>query len=115
MYMVIIVFTGETCSLPYFSLAEILVLDGIAGAGRMASPASTKISARLKCVQGHSPRVNTCLEMPAAGGEVQRVNCSYFDERAAEWAFDGRLVSVDEHGVVCEHMPRLRVAPTTRF
>ena len=34
------------------SLAEILVLDGAAGAGRMAPPASTGISAKLKCVPG---------------------------------------------------------------
>ena len=33
-----------------FSLAEILVL---AGAGRMAHPTSTRIIARLKCVQEH--------------------------------------------------------------
>ena len=40
------------------SLAEILVLDGTAAAGRMAPPTSTRISARMKCVQGHSSPVN---------------------------------------------------------
>ena len=35
-----------------FSLAEILVLAGTASAGRMTPPASTRISARLKRVQG---------------------------------------------------------------
>ena len=48
-------FTGELRS---FSLAEILVLAGTAGAGGMAPPASTMISASMKCVQGHSSRVN---------------------------------------------------------
>ena len=37
-----------------FSLAEILVLAGTAGAGRMALPASTRIATRLKSVQGPS-------------------------------------------------------------
>ena len=32
-------------------LAEILVLDGTAGASGMAPPASTRISARMKCVR----------------------------------------------------------------
>ena len=41
-----------------FSLAVILVLAGIAGAGRKALPASTRISARMKHVQGHSSPVN---------------------------------------------------------
>ena len=41
-----------------FSLAEMLVLAATAGAGRMAPPTSTKISAGLKCVQGHVSRVN---------------------------------------------------------
>ena len=40
----------ELCELTRYSLAEILVLDGTAGAGRMAPPASTRISARLKRV-----------------------------------------------------------------
>ena len=41
-----------------FSLAEILVLAGTAGAGGMAPPASTRISARLKRDQEHSSPVN---------------------------------------------------------
>ena len=40
------------------SLAEILVLAGAAGAGGMAPPANTRISARLKRVIGHSSPVN---------------------------------------------------------
>ena len=48
------VFTGELC------LAEILVLAGTAGAGGMASPTSTRISARLKCVQERSSRLSVC-------------------------------------------------------
>ena len=43
------IFTGELCSWTYFTLAEILVLAGNAGAGGMAPPASTRISARLRC------------------------------------------------------------------
>ena len=39
-------FTGELCSWTRFILAEILVLDGTAGAGGRARPASTTISAR---------------------------------------------------------------------
>ena len=42
------VFTAE----PEFIVAEILVLDGTAGAGGMAPPANTRISTRLKRVQG---------------------------------------------------------------
>ena len=36
----------------YFRVADILVLAGTADAGGMAPPASTRISARPKCVQG---------------------------------------------------------------
>ena len=36
-----------------FSLSEILVLSGNAGAGGIAPPASTRISTRMKCVQRH--------------------------------------------------------------
>ena len=36
-----------------FSLGEMLVLAGTAGAGSMTPPTSTRISARLKCGQGH--------------------------------------------------------------
>ena len=44
------VLTGEpTC----FILAETLVLAGTAGVSGMAPPTSTRISARLKFVQGH--------------------------------------------------------------
>ena len=40
-----------------FSLAEMILLDGTVGAGRIAHPASTRISARMKRVQGHVCRV----------------------------------------------------------
>ena len=43
--------TGDLCPRTRFSLAEILVMDGAAGAGRMAPAACTRISARLKRVQ----------------------------------------------------------------
>ena len=46
---------GETT---HFSLAEILVLADTADAGRMAPPASTGISARMKYLQGQVSRVN---------------------------------------------------------
>ena len=39
-------------------LAEVLVLAVTAGAGRMPPPTSTRISAILKYVQGHSSPVN---------------------------------------------------------
>ena len=39
-------------------LAEILFLAGTTGAGRMAPPTSTRIPARLQCVQRRSPRVS---------------------------------------------------------
>ena len=45
------------CSCSRFSLADILVLVGTAGAGIMTPPTSTKISA-MKCVQGHSSPIN---------------------------------------------------------
>ena len=51
-------FTGELCFPTHFSLAEILVLPGTAGAGGMATPTNTRTSARLKRVQGHSSPVN---------------------------------------------------------
>ena len=47
--------------------AEILVLPGTAGAGRMAPPTSTRISFRVKCVQRHilpvniTPRISACV------------------------------------------------------
>ena len=44
-----------------FSLAEIQVLAGTAGAGRIAPPTSTRISARLKLVQRHVSPVNMVL------------------------------------------------------
>ena len=50
----------------YFSLAEILVLAGATGAGRMAPSASTRISARLQRVQEHSPRVNISTYRPVS-------------------------------------------------
>ena len=46
-----------------FRLADILVLADGAGADRMAPPTCTRISARLKYVQGHVSPVNN-----AAGG-----------------------------------------------
>ena len=51
-------FTRELCSWTRFSLAEILVVAGTAGAGGMAPPTSTRISARMKGFQGHSSPVN---------------------------------------------------------
>ena len=54
----IVMFTGELCSWPRFSLVEILVLATATGAGRMVPPVSTRISARLKRVQEHSSLVN---------------------------------------------------------
>ena len=51
-------FTRELCSWTHFSLAEILVLACTTGAGGRAPPASTRIYARMKCVQGHSSPVN---------------------------------------------------------
>ena len=42
------------------SLAEIMVLAGTAGAGRMAPPDSTRLSSRIKCVQEHSSPANVC-------------------------------------------------------
>ena len=47
---------GELCSRTRFSLAEIPVLAGSAGAGGMAPSASTRISARMKRVQGRFTR-----------------------------------------------------------
>ena len=41
-----------------FILADILVLAGAASASGMTPPTSTRISASLKCVQGHSSPVN---------------------------------------------------------
>ena len=51
-------FTGELCSWTRFSLEEILVLAGTTGAGGMAPPTSTRISARLKCSGTHFTREN---------------------------------------------------------
>ena len=51
-------FTGELCSWTHFSLADILVLAGTARASRIAPPASTRISARLKRVHEHSSPVS---------------------------------------------------------
>ena len=62
-------FTGDLCPRTRFSLAEIPVRDGTAGGGRMTPPASTRISARMKCVQGHSSRVNTMPAVPAQAGK----------------------------------------------
>ena len=53
--------TGETC-LTHFSLAEILVLAGITSAGGMVPPTSTRISARMKCGQGHSSPVHVHVQ-----------------------------------------------------
>ena len=44
-------FTGELCFGTHVSLAEIPVLVDAAGPGGMAPPASTRICARMKCVQ----------------------------------------------------------------
>ena len=44
------------------SLAEILVLAGTTGAGGMATPTSTRISARLKRVQEQKSPVNQLVE-----------------------------------------------------
>ena len=63
-------FAGELCSRTRFSLAEILVLAGSAGAGGMAPPASTRISARLQRFLEHSSPVNIdeaqCIVPPSA-------------------------------------------------
>ena len=53
------ILTAELCSRTRFSLAEILVPDGTAGADKMAPPTSTRISARLKRFQEHSSPVNS--------------------------------------------------------
>ena len=68
-----VMFTGELCSCTRSSLAEILVLDGTAGADKMAPPTSTRIFARLKRVQGHGSPVNVLVcttgnQVGAAGG-----------------------------------------------
>ena len=56
---------------PSLILAEMLVLADAAGAGGMASPASTRISAWMKCVQGHvSPREYEPRHLPAAAPGV---------------------------------------------
>ena len=49
-----------------FSLAKILVL---VGAGGMAPPAGTRISARLKGVQGHSSHLAVNVSARRSGGE----------------------------------------------
>ena len=50
--------TRGPCPRTRFSLAENLELAATAGAGRMAPPASTRISTRIKCVQVHVSSVN---------------------------------------------------------
>ena len=61
--------TGEPCWGPTrFSLAEILVLAGTAGAGGMAPPTSTRISARMKSGQGHGSAVAMLAQEDAARG-----------------------------------------------
>ena len=52
------IFTGELCLCTRLSLAEIIVLAGGAIPPARAVPASTRIFARMKCVQGHSSPVN---------------------------------------------------------
>ena len=42
----------------HFSLAEILVLAGTAGTGGLTPPTLTRISVKMKCVQGHVSPVN---------------------------------------------------------
>ena len=55
------ILAGELCSQHLgFSLAGILVLAGTAGAGRMAPPNSTRISAWMKCALGHVTPVSMC-------------------------------------------------------
>ena len=51
-----------TVFLTRVSLADILVLAGIADAGRMAPPAGTRISVRTKYIQGHVSRIRTWIE-----------------------------------------------------
>ena len=58
-----------------FSLADILVLDGGTILPAPALPASTRISARLKRVQGHGSPVN--LGHNASGGPFPAVHVSY--------------------------------------
>ena len=71
-------------SLPQFNLAEILVLAGTAGAGRMAPPTITRIPARLRCVQEHSSRgsvhagdvhVRVTVGDPASSAQPGQVGC----------------------------------------
>ena len=50
--------TRELCS-QHVQPADILVLAGTIGVGGMAPSISTRISARMKCVQGHVSPVNT--------------------------------------------------------
>ena len=63
--------TGELCPRTRFSLAEILVLAGTTGAGRMAPPASTRISARMKHVLGHSSPVNVQVSRLSLGEDTR--------------------------------------------
>ena len=52
-------FMGELCSLTHCSLADILVLADGTILPAPVMPSSTRILARLKCVQKHSLPVNT--------------------------------------------------------
>ena len=58
-----------------FSLAEIVVLAGTAGAGGMTPPTSTRISARMKRVQEHSSPVNM---HPPAGSRTRFLGLGRF-------------------------------------
>ena len=53
------ILTGELCPWTHFSLAEFLVLVGGAIPPAPVVPTSTRISARMKYVQGHNSAVST--------------------------------------------------------
>ena len=57
MLLPLLMLTGEWCSYTHFSLAEIVVVVGGAIVPAPAVPASTRVSSRLKRVQGHSSPV----------------------------------------------------------
>ena len=66
-----------------FSLAEILVLAGTAGAGGMPPPTSARISARLKCVHEHSSPLGEYRKLGRPNGFVDdypaRIGVSFED------------------------------------
>ena len=61
-------FTRETCPCTHFIVAEILILVGCAIPPAPAVLASTRVSGRLKRVQGHSSPVNGVRRGRERGG-----------------------------------------------